>query len=106
MYNNYIVNPKVEIPYTPSWCEPVWHIYAMQCSERDSLEQHLINRGIGVNKHYPIPIHLQKCYKDLGIQAGELPIAEMISKTELSIPMYYGLSIEDARYVIDAINDF
>ena len=51
-------------------------------------------------------MHLQECYKDLGIRKGELPIAEEISETELSIPMYYGMTDDEVQYVIDAINDF
>ena len=58
------------------------------------------------NKHYPIPIHLQKAYKDLNIREGELPIAEEISRTELSLPMYYGLTDEEISYVIEKINTF
>ena len=63
-------------------------------------------KGIGTNKHYPIPIHLQRCYLDLGIKKGELPIAEEISRTELSIPMYYGMTEEEVQYIIDTINRF
>ena len=63
-------------------------------------------KGIGTNKHYPISIHLQECYKDLGIQAGSLPIAEEISKTELSLPMFYGMRDEEISQVIEAINAF
>ena len=51
-------------------------------------------------------MHLQDCYADLGIREGELPIAEEISATELSIPMYYGMTEEEIDYVIDAINAF
>ena len=63
-------------------------------------------KGIGINKHYPIPIHLQDCYKNLGFKDGDFPIAEEISATELSIPMYYGMTDEQIQYVIDAINEF
>ena len=51
-------------------------------------------------------MHMQECYKDLGIKGGELPIAEEISATELSIPMYYGMTDEEVEYVIEAINAF
>ena len=65
-----------------------------------------LKSGIGVNKHYPIPMHMQECYKDLGIKQGELPIAEEISATELSLPLYYGMTDEEINYVIDCINKF
>ena len=51
-------------------------------------------------------MHLQECYKDLNIKQGELPIAEEISNTELSLPMYYGMTDEEVQYVIDIINRF
>ena len=101
-----IKNPKVITPFVLPDCVPVWHIYGIRCAERDALEKHLNEKGIGTNKHYPIPMHLQKCYKDLGIEKGALPIAEEISSTELSIPMYYGMTNEEIQYVIDSINEF
>ena len=51
-------------------------------------------------------MHLQECYKDLNIPQGALPIAEDISATELSLPMYYGMTDEEIQYVVDAINAF
>lgn len=101
-----IKNEKVELPYVMPECEPVWHIYGIRCKDRAALEKHLNDKGIGTNKHYPIPMHMQPCYEDLGIKEGELPIAEEISTTELSIPMYYGMTDEEIQYVIDAINEF
>ena len=69
-------------------------------------EKFLNDANIGTNKHYPIPMHLQDCYKNLGFKAGDYPIAEEISATELSIPMYYGMSEEEIQYVIDVINRY
>jgi len=106
LYTEGIHNPKVITPYVHPDCVPVWHIYGVRCAERDALEKHLNEKGIGTNKHYPIPMHLQKCYQDLNIPQGALPIAEEISATELSIPMYYGMSEEEIQNVIDAINAF
>lgn len=106
MYSGGINNPKVITPVVREECVPVWHIYGVRCNERDALEKHLNDRGIGTNKHYPIPMHMQECYKELGISEGALPVAEEISATELSLPMYYGMTDEQVRYVIDAINEF
>ena len=105
-YSEGINNSKIITPYVSEDCEPVWHIYGIRCKERDKLEKYLNEKGIGTNKHYPIPIHMQDCYKDLGIKEGELPIAEEISATELSMPMYYGMTDAEIQYVIDAINEF
>ena len=105
-YTAGIKNPKITVPFVLDDCVPVWHIYGIRCAEREKLEKHFTERGIGFNKHYPIPMHLQDCYKELGIQKGALPIAEEISSTELSIPMYYAMTDEEIQYVIDALNEF
>lgn len=106
MYSDGIKNPKIITPVVKDFCVPVWHIYGVRCAERDALEKYLNEKGIGTNKHYPIPMHMQECYKDLGIAQESLPIAEEISATELSLPMYYGMIDEEVQYVIDAINAF
>lgn len=105
-YLKEIKNPNVELPIVPDYAVPVWHIFGIRCKERDALEKHLNENGIGTNKHYPIPMHLQDCYQDLGFKDGDYPIAEEISKTELSIPMYYGMTDEEIQYVIDKVNEF
>lgn len=106
LYLNGIKNPEIILPSVIPNVEPVWHIFGIRCERRDELEKWLCEKNIGTNKHYPIPIHLQKCYEDLGIKKGELPVAEKISRTELSIPMYYGMTEEEIQYIIDTINKF
>lgn len=106
VYLEGIVNPKVTLPQLINDVEPVWHVFSIRCKERDKLEKHLNDKGIKTNKHYPIPMHLQKCYEDLGINKGELPIAEEISETQLSLPIFYGITKEQLEYVIDCINKF
>ena len=105
-YLNKIKNPKVVLPFVLDACTPVWHVFAIRCKDRDRLEKYLNDRGIRTNKHYPTPIHLQECYRDLGFKRGAFPIAEEISSTELSLPMYYGMTTEQIDYVIDAVNGF
>lgn len=106
LYLKNINNSKIVLPEIPTFCEPVWHVFAIRCLVRDKLEKYMSDKGIGTNKHYPIPIHLQECYNDLGLKTGDYPTAEEISATELSIPMYYGMKNEEIQYVIDALNDF
>lgn len=101
-----IKNKQVILPYVPEYANPVWHIFGIRCKRRKELEEFLNSKGIGTNKHYPIPMHLQECYKDLGFKKGDFPIAEEISDTELSIPMYYGMTDEEVQYVINSINMF
>ena len=105
-YTDGIKNSRIVTPFVLTECVPVWHIYGIRCKDRNRLEKYLNENGIGTNKHYPIPIHLQDCYKDLNICDGTLPIAEEISATELSLPMYYGMTDSQVQYVIDALNEF
>ncbi len=106
LYTKGIDNPNIILPYVNPDCVPVWHIYGVRCKERDALEKYLNEKGIGTNKHYPTPIHKQECYCDLNIPSGSLIIAEEISDTELSLPMYYGMTDAEVFYVINSINEF
>ena len=101
-----IHHPDVILPTVPDYAEPVWHVFAIRCSRRDELEKHLNALGIMTNKHYPIPMHLQDCYRDLGFHQGAFPLAEEISQTELSLPMFYGMTEDEILFVIDAVNGF
>lgn len=102
-----IKNPLIKLPLkSTDEFEHIYHVFVIRCDKRDELEKYLNDNGIGIVKHYPIPMHEQECYKDLGIKHGELPIAEEISRTVLSIPMYYGMTDEEINYVIETINKF
>jgi len=105
-YSEGINNPDVILPFTPDYSVPVWHIYAVRTKKRDALAEYLADKGVSTNKHYPIPMHMQECYKELGIRQGELPVAEEISATELSLPMFYGMTDDQIQFVIDSINSF
>ena len=104
MYIDGIENEQISTPVTAPDRTHVYHIFGIRCARRDELEKYLNEKGIGTNKHYPIPMHLQGAYADLDIPEGTYPIAEEISKTELSIPMYYGMTDDEVKFVIDAIN--
>lgn len=105
-YLKEIVNPDIILPVTDSGCTHVYHIFAVRCKQRADLERYLNEKGIGTNKHYPIPMHLQGAYAELQIPKGALPVAEEISGTQLSLPMYYGMTKEEVSYVIEALNSW
>lgn len=105
-YLKEINNENILLPQVGEDRTHVWHIFALRSNRRDQLEAYLTANGIGTTKHYPIPLHLQGAYKELRYEKGDFPIAEKISETELSIPMYYGMSTEEIRYVIDTVNQF
>lgn len=102
-----VKNPNIFLPIANDEVySSVWHIFAVRCKQRDDLASFLSENGIGTLKHYPLPMHLQKAYVELAIPKGALPIAEEISETELSIPVYYGMSDEQVDYLIDKLNEF
>ena len=106
-YLTEINNPLINLPLPSSdKYEHIYHVFVIRCEKRDELEAYLQSKGIHTVKHYPIPMHLQDAYIDLHISEGDLPIAEKISKTVLSIPMYYGIKENEVTYVIDALNSF
>lgn len=106
-YLNEIKNPLIKLPLASTEeYEHIYHVFVIRCDRRNELERYLTDNGIVTVKHYPIPMHLQKAYADLGIKKGQLPVAEEISNTVLSIPMYYGMTDEQIDYVVERVNSF
>ncbi|MFC2125465.1 DegT/DnrJ/EryC1/StrS family aminotransferase [Bacteroidota bacterium] len=88
--------------------EPSWHIFPIRVQKRDQLKDYLNNKGIETIIHYPIPIHLQAGFEKYvkGYKKGDLPIAEKIANTELSLPIYPGLLETEIEYITDCIAEF
>lgn len=76
------------LPFTPSWAEPVWHLFVVQHENRDTLMNMLKQNGIATMIHYPTPPHLTEAYSDLRYKSGDFPITEQQAKKLLSLPMY------------------
>jgi dTDP-4-amino-4,6-dideoxygalactose transaminase len=81
----------------------VYHIFSLFHPERDDLQEFLSSRGIQTGKHYPVPLHLQGAYKELGYREGEFPVSERVGNQQLSLPMYPELSDGDVDLVSDAV---
>lgn len=102
-----VKNPLIKLPLSSGGdYYNVWHIFPVMCECRSKLEKYLNDAGIGTNKHYPKPMHMQGAYRCLGIPEGALPIAEKISACELSLPVYYGMTEEQVDYLIEKLNSF
>ncbi len=84
----------------------VYCLFTVRCAQRDSLRHHLRERGIGTEVYYPLPLHLQEAYRDLGHREGDLPVSEMLCKQVISIPVYPELSSEQVDRVAEAILEF
>ena len=66
----------------------VYHVYAIRVPHRDALRDAMVAAGVGVSMHYPIPLHLQPCYKDLGYKEGDFPVTEAFGAETLSLPLF------------------
>lgn len=103
-YIEHIDNPLLTLPSTDYCHRSVHHIFPVLCSERERLQQHLLNQGIQTMIHYPIPPHRQQCYADMGLMS--LPITERIHREELSLPLNPTLQQEEIERIIEAANSF
>ncbi len=93
-------------PVKAAYSGHVYHIYPIRLTERDRLMQFLNQEGIGCGIHYPVPVHLQKAFRNSGYQEGDFPVAELSALQELSLPMYAELSDEQIQRVCEAVRDF
>jgi dTDP-4-amino-4,6-dideoxygalactose transaminase len=91
------------LPQATAVAHHVYHLYVIQCDERDELITHLKTADIGTAIHYPVPVHLQPAYTHLG-QAG-LPITEQLAQQVLSLPLYPQMTAEDVTAVAQAIQE-
>ena len=105
LYLKKITNPNVELPTVKNG-DHVWHIFSIHCEQRDNLRDVLKEKEIETNIHYPIPIHLQKSFTSYGYTENSFPTTEKLARTELSLPMYYGLTDDEVGYISDVINDY
>ena len=105
-YLNEISNRLVVLPKIRNKSTHVWHLFVIQCDERDRFQEYLNKNGIGSMVHYPIPPHLSEAYNYLGYKEGDFPIAESYAKKVLSIPLYNGMKESEIDYVIEKINSF
>ncbi|MDO9147071.1 MAG: DegT/DnrJ/EryC1/StrS family aminotransferase [Hydrogenophaga sp.] len=94
------------LPHVPEWAEPAWHLYVVRTPQRDALQAHLTEAGVGSLIHYPIPPHLQQAYASFGYKMGDFPIAEAMANEVLSLPMGPHMSAEQQARVIDAVLGF
>ena len=95
----------VAIPRRAADVDHVYHIYAIRVRDREEVMSFLRNEGIGCGIHYPIPLHLQKAYRDLGLSLGAFPVAEECAREFISLPMFPELTPEQIDAVARALRD-
>jgi dTDP-4-amino-4,6-dideoxygalactose transaminase len=105
LYDRLLADSGVKTPVVMPYSHHVYHIYAVRSRQRDALQQKLTEKGIQTGIHYPIPVHLQQAYADLGYQRGDFPNAEAAASEVLSLPLYAELSPEQIKIVSVAVSE-
>jgi len=95
----------VVLPQEIEACKHVYHVYAVRVRNRDSVLKRMNERGIGCAIHYPVPLHLQEAYKDLGYGPGSFPVAEKCASEFLSLPMFPELTSDQCAEVAETLKD-
>ncbi len=93
----------VVTPTEASYARHVYHVYAVRVKRRDRVYQRLVEAGIGAGIHYPVPVHMQKGYANLGYEKGYFPVAEEIASEVISLPIYPELSESQIEEVVSAL---
>jgi len=102
-YGELLADGPVVLPTEADYAESVYHLYVVRASDRDRLQRSLDERGISTGIHYPVPVHLQPAYRDLGYERGSFPVTEECAGQILSLPMYAELTAKAMEYVAQTI---
>jgi dTDP-4-amino-4,6-dideoxygalactose transaminase len=105
-YHELLADTPLQLPKEAGWAESAWHLYVVRHHRRDELKKHLEANGVGCALHYPLPLHLQKCYASLGHKTGDFPVAEKASRECLSLPIYPELTDAQIQRVATVIKEF
>jgi dTDP-4-amino-4,6-dideoxygalactose transaminase len=106
LYHKFLEGSGILTPREAAGAQSVWHLYVIQTEQRDVLREHLVGRGIQASIHYPVPIHLQPAYRDLGYERGDFPVTEACAQHILSLPMYAELTCEQIEFVTKTVSNF
>jgi dTDP-4-amino-4,6-dideoxygalactose transaminase len=105
-YRRLLANADVALPEEMAYGTPNYHLFPIFTPRRDALQNHLKAAGVSTGIHYPIPVHLQPAYHDLGYRVGDLPHSERASQETLSLPMYAELPWEALSMIARSIRQF
>ena len=105
-YSELLADSSLRLPQQAGNIESAWHLYTVRHARRDELKAHLEANSIGNAVHYPLPLHLQKCFSHLGYKPGDFPVAEKAARECLSLPMYAELTEEQIQRVAKVVKDF
>ncbi len=105
-YGELLAGTKLTLPTVAPYANPVWHLYVIQTADRTNLQRSLDEAGIAHGIHYPIPVHLQEAYRDLGYTQGSFPVTEALAPRILSLPMFPELRSDEIESVAREVKNF
>lgn len=105
-YSELLAGCEVDLPYVAPQADPAWHLYVIRTPRRDALLTFLKQRGIEAGIHYPVPLHLQPAYADLGYRRGALPVTEQVADTCLSLPLFPEMTRAEQDQIVAAVQGF
>ncbi len=97
---------KIALPHSVPGNRHIYNQYVIRVVDRDKLKTHLAEQGIGTEIYYPVPLHLQACFADLGYQRGDCPQSERAAAETVAVPVYPELNEAQLQYVVDSIAAF
>lgn len=103
LYNEALQNSDLVTPVAREYNDHVYHMYILQSENREEVLTKLKEAGIATGVYYPVPLHLQKVYKNLGYKEGDMPVSEYLSHRTFAIPVYPELTKEQIDYIISKI---
>jgi len=103
LYNRHLAQSIVHTPIEMQYARHVYHVYTIRSSKRDALQKSLQAMEIQTNIHYPIPVHLQKAYANLGYRDGDFPESEQAAKEVLSLPLFAEISDRQIELVSTSV---
>ena len=105
-YYDNLKDLQIKLPITMADRNHVYHLFVIETDNRDELLQYMSQKEIFCGIHYPIPLHLQGAYRELGYKEGDFPVSERSASRILSLPVYPELKKEEIRYIKNTINEF
>jgi dTDP-4-amino-4,6-dideoxygalactose transaminase len=108
LYGELLAGSRVATPAEMDYGRHVYHLYVVRCphrAHRDGLKSYLTENGVGTAIHYPVPIHLQEAYRDLGYRRGDFPVTEACADEILSLPMYPELREDEVREIVELVRE-
>jgi dTDP-4-amino-4,6-dideoxygalactose transaminase len=106
VYDRELKGLPIELPVNRSYGYHIYNQYTLGVDRREAFREHLKSRQIGHEVYYPVPLHLQECYKNLGQREGSFPVSERAAKRVCSLPIFPELRADEQAYVVQAVRDF